>query len=806
MKRLIVFCMILLLCLQVFSGTVVYGAGPNLVFTYELPDGETVIYEGDSFQLKLKYTNQTDKDITDVKVNMNESVSSFYWLISQQFTLQDMAPGSGEKSVTLPDLTYKGKGQSLALKITYKLDGADMAEDYIITVRQAHSTDTSSGGSGGTDASKLIPKLGTASGNNIPTITAGNAQIVTFPIKNSSIYQAKNILMTLKMLDEEKAPLILQDLDLRQTVDLINGNDVIPVSFNIRILKSAPAGLYALKLNYSFQSAYGYDFNSSETVYVRVKNDNVSPKLTVDNIAVQNPTASSSNMNLEIKLKNIGSIPAKDIKITLKGLKSGGFTTYNSTDVKYLNVIEGNGGAAVNYQLLMPASAAAGSNELSVKMDYKDEAGTAYSDENQIFVPVGEGEDSKPSIAFDKIVSPQEILSANKDFQVSLDLKNNGGSAAKNIKVSLTTDKEIVTKSLSPVYLDKIDSKTAKTVTFKLFATDESVTRNYPLAVNVEYEDLFGTKYTASQYVGVYVENGSSKTVPKIIVDKYSIDPPTVQAASDFTVKMSFLNTSRTTDVSNIKVTVSSDDGTFTPTNSGNTFYLESIPKKDSVERELMFHVKPDAEQKSYILTVNFEYEDEKGNPFTTKESISVRVLQNPRLMTGEISMPTETFVGQPLSIYIDFYNMGKSTLYNMMVKAEGSFTGQNLSYYVGNFASGSTDSFDASVTPTAPGALKGNVVFSFEDANGKVTEIKKEFNVNVMEMPQQGPMLDGNGMPIDQGAVMVNGKLMPGGMQGQKTSLFLYIIPAVVIVAGIIVFIVLRKRHKRRKELSLDE
>jgi hypothetical protein len=806
MKRLMVFCMILLLCLQVFSGTAVYGAGPNLALTYELPGGETAIYDGDDFQLKLKYTNQTDKDITDVKVSINDSVSNFYWLISQQFTLRDMAKGSGEISTTLPDLTYKGKGQTLALKLTYKLGGVDIAEDYVIAIRQAHPTDTSSGSSGGTDASKLTPKLGTASGNNIPTITAGNSQVATFPVKNSSIYQAKNVLMTLKMLDEAKAPSVLEDLDLRQTVDLINGNDVLPVSFNIRILKSAPAGLYALKLNYSFQSAYGYDFTSSETVYIRVKNDDISPKLTVDNVAVQNPVSSSSNMNLEIKLKNIGSIPAKDIKITLKGLKSGGFTTYNSTDVKYLNKIEGNNSATVTYQLIMPATAAAGSNELSVKMDYKDESGTAYTDENQIFVPVGEGEDSKPSIVFDKIVSPQEVLSANKDFQIALDLKNNGGSAAKNIKVTLTTDKEIVTKSLSPVYLDKIDSKIAKTVVFKLFATDESVTRNYPLAVNVEYEDLFGTKYTASQYVGVYVENGSSKTVPKIIVDKYSIDPPTVQAASDFKLKMSFLNTSRTTNVSNIKVTVSSDDGTFTPTDSGNTFYLESIPKKGSVERELMLHVKPDAEQKSYILTVNFEYEDEKGNPFTTKEVISVRVLQNPRLMTGEISLPPETFMGQPLSIYVDFYNMGKSTLYNMMVKAEGSFTGQNLNYYVGNFASGSTDSFDASVIPTSPGALKGSVLFSFEDANGKVTEIKKEFTVNVMEMPKQGPMLDEKGMPIDQGVVMVNGRPMPGGMQGQKTSLLIYIIPAVAVITGIIVFIILRKRHKRRKEMSLDE
>ena len=212
-------------------------------------------------------------------------------------------------------------------------------------------------------------------------------------------------------------------------------------------------------------------------------------------------------------------------------------------------------------------------------------------------------------------------------------------------------------------------------------------------------------------------------------------------------------------------------------------------------------HVKPDAEQKSYILTVNFEYEDDKGNPYTSKETISVRVLQNPRLVTGEISLMPEAFVKQPFSVYIDFYNMGKSTLFNMMVKAEGDFQGQNLSYYVGNFESGRTDAFDTSITPTAPGNLKGNIVFSFEDANGKITEIRKEFSVNVMDI-QQEPMLDENGMPLDKGM----GMGMPGAVPVQNKNILVYIIPAVVIIAAIVTFILLRKRHVRRKEMSLDE
>jgi len=656
------------------------------------------------------------------------------------------------------------------------------------------------------DTSKYVPKLSTESGNNIPTITAGEMQTITYQIMNSSYYQAKDITILLKMIDEAKTPLILENFDLRQSVNVLIKNQINPVSFDIKILESAPEGLYAFKLIYQFQNVFDNSFEASETVYIRVQNTNTKPTLSVDNIAVKQDAASASTdtINLELTIKNIGTLSAKDVRITLGGLKSGGFTAYNSTNVKYLSRIAGNSSGLVSYHLLMPANAMAGSNELSVKMEYKDEIGTDYTVDNQIFVPAGEGEATKPAIVFDKIVSPQNALPASKDFEIKLDLKNNGGAAARNMKVSLTTGGEIISKSLNPVYIDKLDANAVNTVTFKLFSTDEAVTKNYPVAVNIEYEDIFGVKYNASQYIGVFIENDSGKTVPRIIVDKYSLEPASVKAGEDFSLRMSFLNTSRTVDVSNIKVTVVSDDGTFTPTDTGNTFYLDGIPSKESVERELILHVKPDAEQKSYTLSVNFEYEDEKGNPYTSKETISVRVLQNPRLVTGEMSLPTETYTGQPLSLYVDFYNMGKSTLFNMMVKAVGEFQGQNLSYYVGNFESGRTDFFDVTIIPTTPGNLKGSIVFSFEDANGKITEIPKEFTINVMEMVQQGPMLDENGIPIDKGMGM-SGE-MPGGMPVKKASILLYVLPAVFLVVAIVFFIVFRKKRARRKEMSLDE
>lgn len=808
MRKLTVIFMALMLCLQVFSGTVAFAdeqSGDYISISGTRPSVAEDITKGMTFMIFLNCLSDADDTITDVTAEVRSNLS-FSPVDSVPTLIFNTLENDNKAHESDPiALKYEGKGNTATIILHYKIGSNRYNETESVSIsRVAEDTGNSSSN---TDPSNFKPRLEVTNSSNIPTIKAGSTQKLTYPVKNSSIYQARNIDISLKMDDADKAPLVLDNFNMRQSIDYINGNETKEVSFDLSVLSSAPEGLYSFKLSYDFENAYNIPISSSETVYVRVSNDNVTPKLNVDNVSVRQDAGSSDAIFLDISLKNLGKAYAKDIKITLQGLKSGGFTTNNSTDVKYVDKIGGGASEIVTYKLLMPTSGAAGSNELTVKMDYRDANGNSLSEQNQIFVPTGEGEGSRPEINFEKIVSPQSALSPRKEFTIGFGLKNSGATA-KNVKVSLTADAAMVIKSVNPVYIEKLGANGIKNISFTLFASDDAVTKNYPVAINVEYEDAFGTKYTAAQYVGAYVENSAGgKTVPRIIVDNYSMEPFPVNAGSDFTLKMSFLNTSKVIDVSNIKVSVSSDDGTFTPTDSGNTFFIDRISSGLNVERELLMHVKPDAEQKSYVLTVDFEYEDSKGNPFTSKETISVRVLQNPRLVTGDLNPPSDAFVGQPVQVYLDFYNMGKSTLYNLLVKLEGDFDGQNLSYYVGNFESGKTDFFDVSISPKAKGQQKGSVLFTFEDANGKKSEIRKDFTLNVTEMAPQGPMVDGNGMPVGKDGVVMGPDGKPIAAGPAKPSIWIYIGGgAGLLILAAIVFVILRRRHNRRKEMSLDE
>lgn len=193
------------------------------------------------------------------------------------------------------------------------------------------------------------------------------------------------------------------------------------------------------------------------------------------------------------------------------------------------------------------------------------------------------------------------------------------------------------------------------------------------------------------------------------------------------------------------------------------------------------------------MISINYEYEDEKGNPYTTKDVVGVSLQQTPRLVVGDINFPPEAYLGSPIPINVSFYNMGKSTLYNLLVSLEGNFRIEGTSYYVGNFEPGKTDSFDGAVVPEVAGPVNGFLVFSYEDADGNKQELRKEIAFNALEMPMEAP-IDGEGM-------------IPPEETEKKIPLWAFIAGGALLVVVILIAVfVIRKKIKSRKEFILDE
>lgn len=94
--------------------------------------------------------------------------------------------------------------------------------------------------------------------------------------------------------------------------------------------------------------------------------------------------------------------------------------------------------------------------------------------------------------------------------------------------------------------------------------------------------------------------------------------------------------------------------------NSSNTFYFDSIRPKGTVNKALRLYVVPEAQPKTYTLTVNFEYEDAKGTEYTATELLGINVKQVTELQIDDFTIPETVEQGMPVTVGFNYYNTGR--------------------------------------------------------------------------------------------------------------------------------------------------
>ena len=695
----------------------------------------------------------------------------------------------------------------------------------------------------------MVPNVGGAANDYEPVITIENTKIplvnpdsdtsITLYIKNSG-GAAQNVIMT-PIFDWE-GPFKANGLTTSISVPNISSSRTA-IKLDLSVLSDAKGGTYPIKLKFDYKYIKSYNETSTErdyrtperdygnpewgystpewgygsqelVIYVKVNDKTTQPRLIITEVSTDPKViVPGQNLKLNVFFENKGSLEAKDIKTKLVGLKNdGGFTLSAGSDIGYIKSVRGKSVSFVTYELKAANNIKRGSHELDLNFNY------AGMDEPQkIYLNVGgDGGNQSSSLIMENMKYPTGSIGQNKEVDVSFDLRNQGQMKARNIliKAESTDQTGLVAKSVSTIKLLAIEAGATETLNFKFITTRSSETKNYPINITVEYVDDLSAEaenYSLNQFVGIFVEAPAEKdpadeikSTPRLIIDKYNFTPALVPAGENFSMNLSFFNTNSEKTVKNIKIFLTSDEKTdpnsnsgggsvFTPVDSSNTFYIDSIPPKGRVEKTITMFTVPDAQAKTYTLTANFEYEDNKGEAYTATELIGVPVIQQSKLETGELSVFPEAYVGTPAPVSIEFFNTGKVTLYNMMVKLEGDFQTESGSYYIGNFASGSSEFFEGMVIPGEPGELIGDLVFSYEDSTGQEQEIRKPFTLNVMDAPPMPEFPGEEFPPVDEG----------GGFTKLLKSPIVWGI--LVLIGGIIGFIVYRKK-KKEKEFALDE
>ena len=485
-----------------------------------------------------------------------------------------------------------------------------------------------------------IPNL-TITSSNVYTVEPGESISVSVKVKNTSDYYATNITGSLS----SKSSDVYIDGSTYDTVRDIRGGSTDTLSFKVKVDETAEGGNYELPLDITYYNdpweSIQQKFTLSGSINIRVPKNTSSPQIIVNRVDIMpsNTVSAGEVIAVGFALENIGTGPAKDLKISLDGLSNDEFSLAKGVNSKIIQTVEIGDKSYVYFELKASQKLTAGNYELKMNMSYKDIKNETIKEESNFFITVASGKDKSSNLIIENLSYPIGSIGQNKEATISFDIRNQGQMDAKNIIITANSDDQsgVVPKTVSTIKINSLAKGATEKVNFKFLSTSSAITKNYPIEITVSYTDDFGEKSELNQFVGIFVnapESGDpAKGKPKLIIDKYSFEPQLVKAGENFDMTLSFYNTSSKKTVKNIKIFLTAEIGSnpdgsgggssaFTPVDSSNTFYIDSIPPKGRVEKTITMFTIPDAIAKTHTITANFEYEDNEGTELKDIELI----------------------------------------------------------------------------------------------------------------------------------------------------------------------------------------
>lgn len=370
-------------------------------------------------------------------------------------------------------------------------------------------------------------------------------------------------------------------------------------------------------------------------------------------------------------------------------------------------------------------------------------------------------EDNSEPVAF-ALGENQPTPSANYSEVMNFDVnvRNTGYKTAYDVRVDMELSEDIakfpfeINDGNYDRQMGNMNPDQTVAVPFSMAVREKAKSGYYPIKFNIRYRENENGNFAApiedTFYVRVYGKDEddsldseageNERTKARIIVDSFETDPAEIYAGQDFTLKVRMKNASNSIVASNILFTFESetvsDSPVFTTVNGSNSVVVNSLAPGASDTLTIKFSSSPTAEQRSYTITINEQYDSPEFKNAKEAVKIAVGLKQEARLNTGTIEvMPDAISVGEESNVMFSINNTGKVMLYNVNAVFEADSIQKNEAY-VGNIEPGKSGNVDTMINGIAPTTDDGKVKLSitYEDENGKVSTVEKEIQLMVNE------------------------------------------------------------------------
>lgn len=603
-------------------------------------------------------------------------------------------------------------------------------------------------------------------------------------------------------------------------------------SFRINIPQTTPAGIYQLTLNVISYDIKGTAHSQDPiTISLNVTNDLNKSGLKIDNYKVsKSPVLPDDKFNLTVYLSNDTGVNVTGAKVYLDGLDASKFVMDSGLSVKRVD-IEKNGHTEVVFPLVAMGGISSVRESITIKVDYSvnpnnsSELTSTSAAASVECDPTGgiSGGISKYGLSVTNYTVSRTGIGEGTKFTLTATVTNNSGRKINGARLTLDGldgSKFAIDKGLSYASFD-IEKGASKSFSFNLVGCKGIASIREVIPMICEYQTKANDPQsvessTVNATVSCYPKQDTTQEeaqafAPNIIITDYDFGGEYVTGGKTFPLSLTVQNASSSTAIQNLKVVIQGAAGTgdngiaFSPANSSNSFFIEDLGPKSSTVINIDLIAKADSKPDSYPLEVIFDYEytvgSKRAKAETVTEKITIPLQQEDRFSANPPELPTECYSGQETSISVTFVNKGKSSVYNVTVDVEGEgFDKTSTAYYIGNVDSGKEEYYDTRIIPNiSEGEVKGNIVVTYEDANGTPKELTQEFIIPVMSMNYDN----------DPGMDDFNYDNTMTDMDGSSSGIPVWVwiaAGAAVIVVVVVIIVVVKKKRKKKYEDDDDE
>ena len=431
-------------------------------------------------------------------------------------------------------------------------------------------------------------------------------------------------------------------------------------------------------------------------------------------------------------------------------------------------------------------------------------------------------EDTSEPVAF-ALGENQSTPSANYSEVMNFDVnvRNTGYKTAYDVQVDMELSEDItkfpfeINDGNYDRQMGNMNPDQTVAVPFSMAVREKAKSGYYPIKFKIRYRENENGNFAApiedTFYVRVYGQDEddsldsdageNERTKARIVVDGFETDPAEIYAGQDFTLKVRMKNASSSITASNILFTFESeavsDSPVFTTVNGSNSVVVNSLAPGATDTLTMKFSSSPTAEQRSYTITINEQYDSPEFKNAKEAVKIAVGLKQEARLNTGTIEvMPDSIEVGGETNVMFSINNTGKVMLYNVSAVFEADSI-QKTEAYVGNIEPGKSGNVDTMITGTALTMDDGKVRLSitYEDENGKVSTVEKE--IQLMVNDDQG---------MDEGNIDDTWSSDDVESEPSATNKLKHLAVPVGIVGVVLIVVILVVIRRKKKKAGMDD